>query len=239
MPIAIAAAGTYTERTAESSTAVPYPATVAAGDIAVLVGSVNNSATLTTNPSGWTQQASTFAVASAAPALPNLYVGTRVCSGSEGGTTVSVTHANNISAWQILTFSGVDTTTPLDIAAAIVTPDGGASTVTIPSQTIITAGAALVYAATVSGSSSTATPPSGFTESGDRGSGTRPLTTGYKLGASAGASGAVAVTFSGSGNLIGVLLALRPAATDTGVRIWTGAAWAPAGIKRWSGSAWT
>jgi len=101
------------------------------------------------------------------------------------------------------------------------------------------AAAALVYAATVSGSSSTATPPAGFTEAGDRSTGTRPLTLGYKLGVPAGASGSVGVTFTGSGNLIGALLVVRPSgAADTGIKIWAGTAWAPASVKRWTGTAW-
>lgn len=239
MPVTFAATGTFTERSAEATTAVPYPATVAAGDLAILVGSANNATVLTTNPSGWTQDVSTAAVAAAAAAVPNLYVGHRICAGTEGGTTVTVTHANNISSWQIITLAGVDAATPLDIAAAVVTPDGGASTVTIPSQTVVTAGAALVYAATVSGSSSTATPPAGFTEAGDRSTGTRPLTLGYKLGVPAGASGSVGVTFTGSGNLIGALLVVRPSgAADTGIKIWAGTAWVPASVKRWTGTAW-
>lgn len=238
MTISAPAVGTFTERTAEATTAVPYPASVAAGDLLVLVGSCNHASTATTLPSGWTQQAMAYGDNGGTAAVPNLFVATKIAAGSEGGTSLNVTHANTVSSWQILAASGVDQTTPLDIAAAITIPSAGGSTVTIPSQTVVTTGAALVYLATLSGSSSTATPPSGFTETGDRSTGTRPLTTGYKLGVSAGATGTVVVTFSGTGNLIGVLLVLRPAVTDTGIRIWNGSSWVTATRVMWSGSAW-
>ena len=92
--------------------------------------------------------------------------------------------------------------------------------------------------ATLSGTTGTVTPPTGFTESGDRSTGTRPLATAYKLGQSAGATGSVVVTYSGSGNTIAAMLVLRPAAPPSGWKLYTGSAWVGAQVLTYNGSAW-
>ena len=238
MSIGTPVAGTFTERTAEGTTAVPYPGTVNAGDLLILAGSCNNSTTLTTNPSGWTQQVSTFASNAGADAVPSLFVATKVAAGTEGGTSLTVTHSNVVSSWQIVAFPGVSTATPLDIAPALVVGTVGASTVTIPTQTVVTAGSALYVVATLSGTTGTVTPPTGFTESGDRSTGTRPLATSYKLGQAAGATGSAVVTYSGSGNTIGAMLVLRPSGVASGWKLFNGSAWVDAQVLTYNGSAW-
>jgi hypothetical protein len=208
--IALAGTGTFTERTAETSTAVPFPASVASGHVAVLKGSVFNLNQVTSLGGAWTDVAQFSATGNTA--TPDIYVALKVTDGTEGGTSVTVTHNNNVSAWQILVYSGVDTANPQDVAATAWDSTGDP---VFPAQTIVTSGAAQDYSATNATTTNTATPPSGFTETGDLSSGTRPFTSGYKLGLATGSSGTVTVDFSGTGRSIGVLLALRPAVTAT------------------------
>ncbi len=206
--------GTPVERPAEPSTTVPYPSTVNAGDFLVLKGSVTSTSPVTL-PSGWTQVTNSTAIYSTAPNIPTVFVAYKWATGSEGGTTLTVAHPNNISEWQIKAYGGVNTTTPLDITPVLIQPDaasgGSTSEALFPSVNVVTSGSALDYTVAATGSS-TFTPPAGFTETMDLSTGSRPTTAGYQTNVPAGATGAVTVDLSGLGRIVGLLMVLRPAA---------------------------
>lgn len=218
MAIALRGAGTYTESGSVSSTSVPYPATVAAGDLVVLLGSVKNAALVPTQ-TGFTTQASLSNTGSTV--LPDLYVGTMYAVGTEGGTNFTAAHATgvNASAWQILVFSGVDPTTAMDVTPATMDVTAASTTTSTTGVTVATANAALVYCAAQNSTANTSTPPSGFTETGDRVSGTACFTVAYKLAQATGATGSIGNTWSGSARSVGALLTLRPASSTTSIPV--------------------
>jgi hypothetical protein len=204
--------GTYTARTAETSTAVPYPATVNANDLLVMCASVN-SASLVTLPAGWTSRVSFSNTGNTL--APDIFIATKTAAGTEGGTTVSVTHPNVVSAWQILAFSGVDLTTPMDATPATKDQTTTANNTTM-SLTVVTTNAALVFAAAGNSTTATSSPPTvpgTFTEDGDTGAGGRAFTVCHLLNVASGATGSVANTWTVSLKSCGGLLALRPAIT--------------------------
>lgn len=205
--------GTYTEATAATSTSVPFPATVNAGDLLVLVGSAK-SLNLVTVPSGWTSQVSFSNTGNTA--APDLLIATAFAAGTEGGTSLTVTHPNVASSWQILGFSGVDPTTPIDIAPATVDQSTSASSTPIASQSVVTGGATIVYAAAANSGVVNASPPTGYTETGDRVSGTSALEVAYIQSVAAGATGTIANTWTTSQKNVGAVVVLRPAVAPTG-----------------------
>ena len=210
MPIDVPLLGTATERTAEASTSVPFPATVPPGAAAVLMGSVF-SITATTNPAGWLQQANFSAGANTV--TPGIFATIKRCDGTEGGTSQAVTHGNVVSMWQILVLPGVDPDNLLNVAT--VTEDGGTgniSTSTLPSMTLTKGGITLVYCAAHSGTAANSTPPTGFTETADRSTGTRDFTVAYRQDVPAGATGTVANLWTTAARTVGVMLAFQPAA---------------------------
>lgn len=197
------------EQAASSSTNVTLPTGLQVGDRLFLWGSVNNSALITT-PANLTEHYNNAHDSSGTPAAPSLWVASRIVDGTEGAS-ITINHTSNSSIWQCFVFRNVDATTPLDVAVSHIESSSGGS-VTLPSLNVITQGAALIYAASVSGSASTASPPSGYIEIGDKSaSGTRPGTVGYKLNANSGGTGPVTVAWSGTGLSLGCLIALRPA----------------------------
>lgn len=232
--------GTFTERASESSSPVPYPSGLAAGDLLVLMSSTTSAVGENVVPSGWTQQVSLFGMKGGVAAVPYLSIMTKVSDGTETGT-ITITHANNsVSAWQMLAFSGVNTSVSFSPVTAVLDGTPGKNSIAVASQTTAS-GQAMVYASALSWTTATATPPSGFTETGDRTTGTRPFSCGYNLTPSTPSSGTITTTFSGIGNPISATLLLSPAGagvTEVWKR-WNGTAWADtATIKRWNGTAW-
>lgn len=218
MVIAAPTVGTPIESGNTTSTAVPWPTVVNPNDFSLLFGSVNNTG-LVTLPSGWTSIGS-FSSGSGGgttgggvgSAVPDIFLAYKFAVGTEDSTNQTVAHNNNASLFQILCFGGVDQTTPLDAPKQVADPGGGSGVVTIPALTVATAGATLVACAALSGSASTSTPPGTWTETCDRtGANTRCATMAYKQNVSTGTTGTVAFTFSGAGNRLGILIALRPA----------------------------
>jgi hypothetical protein len=133
---------------------------------------------------------------------------------------------------------GIDRTTPNDVAY-----DQGDKTSSDRviyalqnAKTLVTDGAAILYAVTPNSSTIACTPPTGYTELADRNTaltGNRAFQVGYKLDLDAGAIGPVSNStgFSTSAKSIGVTLLLRPATPRTGTTTNT---------KRWdrNASAW-
>jgi hypothetical protein len=209
------------ERLAEASTNVNYPtATINAGDLLVLLGSVNCIGTPVTSlaGSGWTEPLN--ASRTSGTTQPALYVAYKKAAGGESGT-LSVTHQANVSMWAMLHAPGVDPTTQLDVAAAILADNGASQNHTDVSLTTLTPGTLLVYAAALNSTTATSTPPStpaGFTEFGDLSTGTRAATFAYLKWSGVGATGTVSNLWTSSTRSMGVLLAFRPSvAKSTGL----------------------
>lgn len=213
MAIGTPTIGTWTETTSGASHAIPYPSTVAAGACLVLVASQSSAgSTIFTVPGGWTQVAQLSVTTNTV--LPVLFVAIKPnASGTEGGTTLTVTHSTGaIASWQILAFPGVDTVTPQDVAATTVDSNVAATSTVLPALTVVTANAALVAAGAMNSTTATATPPSGFTETGDRVSNARAMEVSYLLAAPLGSTGTETISWGAtSAKSVGVLLALRPA----------------------------
>lgn len=211
MTISTPLIGAATEHTAETSTLIPYPTSgITSSHIALLFLTCNNASLATNKSSPWTTLKNASATGNTL--VPDFYVAWKQCSGSENGTTESLTHPNNVSISQILCFAGVDLTTPIDVTSDFKDPGTGSS-VTHSSMTLTKAGCTIVAFGTVSGSGSTSTPTSTWTETLDKNTGTRPGTIVYKQGFASGATGTFSPwTMSGSGNLLGLAVALRPAA---------------------------
>jgi hypothetical protein len=213
-------AGTWTAANAGSPTNVPYPATVAANDYLILAASVQTPAGVgsITTPAGWTLVSPPgFLVSNAGTGTPGLAVYTKLAAGTEGGTNLSVAYTSGTPnfAAQILGFAGVNTGTPQDVAATSV--DGAAlTTCTIPGQTIATAGATQVAVSASNSTTATATPPTGFTETGDTTS-FRAMEVSYINSLTTGATASRVVNWSASARTVGIMLALRPTSTISGV----------------------
>lgn len=208
MAIGTPQSGAYTERPAETSTSVPYPATVNLGDFIVLKGATSATATgSVTLPSGFT-----LGVDLANSGIPpNLFVAYKYADGTEGGTNLTVAHISTASSWELTAYAGVDQTTPLDVAIGTVAMASASTSMVLPSVTVATNGAALIAVGAHNSTTATATPPSGFTETGDRISGSRSFESSYKLNNAAGASGTKTILWSVSARGVGALIALRPA----------------------------
>ena len=204
-------AGTVFQSTvAGTPDAIAVPSNIAPNDLFILACSSTSGGASYTLPSGWTQIINTSSTGGTVN--PNIFMAYIFAVGTETGT-YSVTHTNATSWGQILSFSGVDTNNPFDVAFTSI-DEGATSTsnVVCPSQTIVTPGAAQVAFGVFNGSAITGTAPSGFTETGNRTTGVRSAELSYILGLSAGASGTRTIVSSATvAKNYGVLLALRPA----------------------------
>lgn len=212
MAIALESAGTVTPRSSETSTAVPMPATVTVGtSLLILFGACNSSAQITA-VSGW----NTWELRSRAgsTSIPDIYIAWRVCDGTEGAS-VSVTHPNAVSIWQISSWSGVNTTTPLDVA--IGENDSTATTnATAPTITPVTANVALLHFSTNNTNTAQSAPPTApgtFIEICDGTGASKSGAVSYLLNQPASATGSVTATWSVTGSGMAFLVALRPALT--------------------------
>jgi hypothetical protein len=228
-------AGLPLERTSESTTNLPYPTSLAANDVLVVGGAVTNAAADSPLGSPWVADLNSSATGGTA--IPAIKAEHKVASGSETGN-LAIAHHNNISAWKMAAFRGVDPAQVLDVTPSTLLT-GSSNSLVLPSITTVTDGCMLVYIAALSGSSATASPPDGtWTELADLTAGTRPFTMAYKLQTAKGATGTVTISWSGSGNKAGILLALRPLVAATKMKVWNGSAWTVlTKAKKWNGSA--
>lgn len=222
MAIGVPALGTALEPTAAGTTRdVPYPATVNVGDVAVMVevnGSGSNSAIKDPNDgtSPWSETDWVVVAQlsntgnTVAPAAGMWY---RVCDGSEGGTTVTVTSTSVTATFAIMTFSGVDNATPLDVAAVLDDKSTASTTISFPTITPVTANTTVVYVVAANSTTVTCSPISGFTEAYDRTvASARGWEVAYQQNVTAGAHTYSGTTrWSGSTKDTGVMIALRPA----------------------------
>lgn len=202
-------------RTSEGSTAVNMPATVNAGDFLFIWGRVNGVAAVTT-PGSWTAVVSFNRHGNA----PNIFFAykTAFADGTEGGTTVSVTHTNNISTWIAGAVSGVDTGTPIDVTPVTGDTSTADNSSSLSGYTTTVAGCLGVFMASQSGTTATSTPPSApaaWTEQADNTAGSNVGTLCTLAGLASGSQGTVANTWSASLQHIEAIFALRPAGGTT------------------------
>jgi hypothetical protein len=214
----IARQGTATlyENAAATTAVVPVPAGVVAGEVLVTVvaGSrVAQSDTLT-GPAGWTQiiVQPDSAVATIGDVIGLWY---RVATGSEAGSytwTNSAATAGRIGG-SMYRFSGVDTTTVLDVAAsgAGLSSTSG-TTIDAPSITTVTDGAMLVSAGVAMTAGGSVSQPGSMLLIGTTTGTGRRFTWATEVDPTAGATGVRTWTASGDSlQRAAVLAALRPA----------------------------
>lgn len=211
MAVSILTPATATEDAAATTHNISYPTgPILAGDrLVLLLATGGATATVVTTPGGWTQD--TQFAANGSTGSPSVAVYDTIATGSESGSLTVTTTSTTVSG-QILAFRGTDTTLAVDVLG---TNDatGTTSTPTI-SGTVPVDGSALVMLSAGNNLTLTATPPGGWTETADRvASSRRSWEVAYLLGASAGATGSIGPTYSGSTRYCMVLLALRPAPT--------------------------
>ena len=232
MPIT-ARTGTTGDGTGGASATVTLPGSIAADDF-ILIGICEDNNTTgaapSTPPSGYTRLAGTpnsgsVAVfrGSGAPDGQTLHAYYKKAGSSESNPSYTCT---GNSSWTCEAWSGVDTTTQLDVTSSDVMGTGGAGTqnVDCPSITTVTANTKLVYLAAgdnvVSAAVSGHTPPSGFTSRASiHNDSTGTFTNGIIADKDQAATGATGTqtgqitASSGNVGVLGYLLALRPASS--------------------------
>ena len=213
MAIAFGAAGTILNQSSSTSWAVPYPATVNEDDLLVLFMSTKGQAVDT--PTGWTQVYQETTVSN-----PKGGIWIKVADGTESGNLSVSLPSAGVGSAIIVSYTGVDPTTPQDATATSVSSTSNTTVIVNPSITIATDGAWLVYCGTANSFSVTGTGQTGSTERADFGDGSGD-TNSQKSGAlyddgpeGTGASGTRTVTLSASRAGWGAMLALRPATSS-------------------------
>lgn len=198
-----------------SAVTVTKPAGATAGDVAVAIISLNSSTAVTDNngAAAWTK------VAEHNEAAHSMCVWRRVLDGAEGASYDFTADAS--VSWGIVTaeYSGVDTTTPIDVAPSFQS-DAATTTGTAPSVTTVTDGALALAACSAD------TGAGAFTDYPDdvgedytlrvETTASRDLALVEKLITAAGVIAAQTFTYDTSTGLRGVHFALRPAVAAAG-----------------------
>lgn len=219
MAITYQGAGTTAANTVAATTlAVPYPASIQAGDVLVLVVGVSGVAP--TNPAGFTSAITTNSGGS----TPAYRVSYKVATGSESGS-LNVTTPSQTSQGRMFLFRGVDQTTPIDVAGTIFGSSTAVSAYNIPTLTTTTTGVTLVSVGIANAASGTFTPPTvpaAFTEVWDAIATTPGITTDYLIWSGSGATGTINLVHSSAVRGAAGVIALRPASTAPGQGSGTG-----------------
>jgi len=207
--IAVLTPPTPTENNVAANTLLlNYPTGMTSTSFMVLgmTSAVNNLPTL---PSGWTQVYRSAAIGGTS--TPSAMVAVKQATGSESGT-LSVSYSLSTAIGQILAFSGVDLTTPQDVAANVTDTGTAATTTVLAAPTTTMSGCLPVYFAAENAAANTASPPAGWTETADKtGTGQRSGTMGYGPAYStSGVQSTATVTWSVSARNLGILVVLRP-----------------------------
>ena len=199
--------------TSASSLSITIPAGTATNDVMIAAVAVRPSSAAIGTPAGWTL---VRRVDNTTGQTDSLAVFRKLATSSEAAPSFDVSGAT-YAAGGIQSFSGVDTTNPIDVENGQATPDG--FTHATPSITTSIANTMIVTAHTF-GTSSTWTPPSGMTEGFDvqvvpvQQAFGQSMEGDYVTQATAGATGAKSATAAGSGGDSDVgaahILALRP-----------------------------
>jgi hypothetical protein len=210
MAITYRGAGTVVNVISGTSLALVKPASTAATDILIAQITINGSGFSITPPAGWELMLRTNSSTTISGAM-------YWALGNVASTTFTVTN-NPKASGCIIGFIGVDNTTPLD-AVTVGQGNTSSTNVTSPSITTVSNSAMLVYLGAVTNNNTTNTLFNGpwATEAWEGvAGGANPRTHGegvYQRQATAGVSGAKTSTVSTAGVNVGMLAALRPAAT--------------------------
>ena len=198
---------------------ITKPTGVVTGDVMIASFAQVNSLTVPTAPTGWT-----LIDGRSLSGTTNRYASIfyKVAGGSEGanytftvpiGTTVTVIGA-------IVDFSGVDGTTPFDVANGVISVQASQTGVAATTKTTVTANGAVVMFGMAAVSAPTwrgwtTTSPGALSELYDyQGTGTT-IGAAWALKPTAGATGAGAATLSSAERNGGILIALRPLIAPT------------------------
>lgn len=232
-----------TAGTSANTVTVNVPTGTTTGHLMVVSLSFNTDATITT-PTGWTLAAT---LGAAAGALFGAYY--RWAGASEPASYTFSGTASTASSAILATYSGVDSTTPLDVTP--VSTSGTGTSLNVGPITTASAAALLHYASVARSSSDTVTVDAALTLLAQ--STARRQSAGYETLTTAGTSTARAFGGSTSVPRSGIVVALRPASLSTTgdvkvwngsseaakpVKVWTGTAWVRKPVKRWTGTAW-
>ncbi|KPK38533.1 MAG: hypothetical protein AMJ69_08220, partial [Gammaproteobacteria bacterium SG8_47] len=199
-----------------SDLTINKPAGTAQNEVMIASVAVRPDVTITP-PSGWTLVRRTDSTSGTNHSLATYQ---KVAGASEPSSYTWTLSSNSGAVGGIASFSGVDTSNPIDVESGQATPD--ALTHATPSVTTTVANAMLVTSHTTP-SSYTWTPPSGMSEAVDVSSNTPTVDYGqsvevnYVVQAAAGATGTKTATANGSNSDPGAahILALKPAAGPT------------------------
>jgi len=212
--MSIAEASTDTTGSGQASSFAPTLPTVSANDVCVLyVAMGNSSADPIGITAGWTEEAEV-----AGGSFSKIACYTRRMTGGDSAPTVDFNSTIHRYAWSCSVWSGVNTTTLLDVAVATNSGSSPANgNVTAATITTATDGAMLVYGFTRDGPG-TWTPDGSQTETSDVNEGTSTcLEVAYEARATAGAVGTrTAVNSNTNIEWAAISLALRPAANPKG-----------------------
>jgi hypothetical protein len=149
MAIALRASGSVTYDVASSSQIVTIPAGVQTGDLMIVAWSNTSVGATLTPPSGWTSIA--LAASGSGMKLQTCY---RVAQAGDTTWTFTATGGNATTGIALLTFTGQDPTTPIDVAGVGVGVASGSATA--GAITIVTANAweLITYAGNPGGAAS-------------------------------------------------------------------------------------
>jgi hypothetical protein len=211
MAPAIRANGSAT-RDASSTASLTKPTGALAGDLMVISLSWDASGSALTAPAGWTAIATNIGNTSMKAAA---YY--RVVQAGDTSWTWTFTGAPSVG-WVVQTFSGEDTTTPID-ATGTTSTNTGAATIVANAVTVVTS-QAIELIANGAWNGSTVFSATGFTALNNGAAANQPASLLYNLtGKATGSTGTVTCTGSGSATsqiLTAIPFAVRPAATAAG-----------------------
>jgi hypothetical protein len=238
---AFGSAGTGLAYGARTNSSIPVPAGVAAGHIVLVHLYADDSSPTVTPPSGFTEITFSPTPLTTGPTSQQ-HIYWKRATGADSGTYLFTHAAANTQAVATRWTGCVTTGTPLEVLGSAQRTTAGTVT---PAVSGTTAGAdrLLVFTGTEY-SSPTWTPPTGFTEAVDFES----VTVDYKAQATAGATGSVSATASGSNAQTATLIGLLPVAgappapgagTASGTWTFTGTAVGKRPAKGSASGAWS
>jgi fibronectin type 3 domain-containing protein len=200
--------------TPSTSLVIPKPASVVAGDVLLATVDVQGAPAVSA-PAGWTLVRTDSSTATTPSVGQTTFV--HVVGASEPASYTFTWTGSLGAAGAILAYSGVDTTSPIDVHSGAV---ANAAAVTAPSVTTTGAGRMLVALFGVS-PERTITGPAGMTQRHSVVNGAVPGQKASSLSAevvqaAAGASGGRTATLSSAGRAVGQLVALRPGTSGGG-----------------------
>lgn len=196
---------TTVNATATSSVTIPTPAGTVAGNVLVACLALNGGSVATGGaPAGWSSIASVMALSN-----PHVFGYYKIAGAAEPASYGWTLTSSVLNGGGIGRYSGVDTATPLDVAAKTAT-GAAATTGTVPGVTTLSTNAMVIGCMAINSSSTTLTitSPSGMSQAWDVGGKRHELAD--RVQATAGPTGDKTWTFSASRAWAGWLAALRP-----------------------------